>query len=107
MQTTKKKPRKVTPSAEEQYKEVLSQGSVKVVQVTWLDAFTQEGWIPTTDLPRIATKPPIVQNIGVELINDDDCIILATSFGPGQVSGVFRVPKGMVLDKWEIGETYL
>lgn len=68
-----------------------------LVEVEWIDAETEHGW----EEVEFPTELPIVTTIGFLIKegkdkNDNEYLLIASTYSDGQTNGRFKVPKGMV-----------
>ncbi len=97
--TTARKPRKKPPaykSMEEQLLALQENLEVDLVEVLWEDALQNSAWTGLDMLPEIAHNPPMIRTVGIELLHLPECVLLAESYGGGQLAGIMRIPTGMI-----------
>ena len=78
----------------------MSYKNSKLVEITWRDAYTLDGWHTWKELVDKVGKGELCKTVGWLVIEDDLRVVLVTSVGidfvDAEVGSAWVIPKGMV-----------
>jgi hypothetical protein len=76
--------------------------------VEWVDATNIAHWTDLADIAEFANDGAFIcRNVGYLVHEDEDCVVLAARIalvgaGAEQVGLYERIPKGIILNRWEV-----
>lgn len=76
----------------------------KIVRIRWLDAAHYSGWHNMEQLERMSESGSATYTIGYLVKENGSGVWIASSVSTYRVGDVLFIPRGMILDRWEMGD---